>query len=403
MTPNSVYADLGVPTVVNAAGTKTRIGGSMIRPTAVDAMRKAAESFVRISDLQAHASELIGDLTTAEAGYVTSGASAGLTLCAAACIARKDLAKMNALPGTDEIPSDIVMPRSHRNGYDHAFRTAGATLVEAGGNDAALGTGAANTELWELDAAIDEETVAVGYMAKPATTPTLESVVRVAHDNDVPVIVDAAAELPPTENLSRFVEMGADLVVFSGGKAIRGPQTTGIVAGRRELVESIALQHLDMHTDPAVWDPPSKLIDPDSIPGVPRQGIGRGFKTGKEEISGLIAALEAFIETDHDAEQTRWADLADDMAERCRGHPDLAVSVAADGKSDGVPTVAVKLRAAGPDAVDLASLLRKEDPRVFVGTDRLEENLIMLNPMCLTDDEAEYVVDRILARLDALE
>lgn len=400
MNPDTVYGDLGVSTVINAAGTKTRIGGSLMRPAAADAMREAADDFVRISDLQARASKLISELTTAEAGYVTSGASAALTLCAAACIAQMDLETMSALPDTEGVPSDIVMPRSHRNGYDHALRTAGAAIVDVGGNDAALGTGSVNTEPWEIDSAIDEETVAVGYMAKPETSPPLDSVVRIAHGNDVPVIVDAAAELPPVGNLSRFVETGADLVVFSGGKAIRGPQTTGLVAGRRDLVESIALQHLDMHTDSAVWDPPAELIDRDSISGVPRQGIGRGFKTGKEELVGVIVALEEFVESDHEAEAEQWAILADAMAERLRDRPEFTVRVADDGKSGSVPTVAVELRAADTDAVELAHALRGEDPRVFVGTDRLDENVVTLNPMCLTDEHAAHVVDRVVAHAE---
>ena len=228
----SVYEDLDVPTVINAASTKTRIGGSLIREGAVEAMAEAAGSFVRLSDLQARASELISDVTGAEAGYVTCGAAAGLTLGAAACIAGDDVGVMDQLPHTEDVPNEIVMPRTHRNGYDHALRAAGARIVDVGNADNALGTGSKDTEIWEIADAIGEQTVAVAYMQKSYSEPPLEDVVEVAHDHNVPVIVDAAAELPPTETFTRFVEAGADLVAFSGGKAIRGPQTTGILAGR---------------------------------------------------------------------------------------------------------------------------------------------------------------------------
>jgi L-seryl-tRNA(Ser) seleniumtransferase len=402
MTDENIYRSLGVSTVINAAGTKTRISGSLMRETAADSMREASNHFVRISDLQAHASKLISEITTAEAGYVSSGASAGLTLCAAACIAEKNLSKMNKLPDTADMPSDIVMPKSHRNGYDHAFRVAGASIVDVGGNDHSIGTGGNNTERWELDSGIDDETVAVAYMQKSQTDPPLEEVVEVAHAHSVPVIVDAAAELPPTENLSRFVEMGADLVVFSGGKAIRGPQTTGIIAGKQEYIESIALQQLDMHTDMAVWDPPSELFDLDSIPGVPRQGIGRGFKVGKEELVGIITALNEFIETDHQQEELRWESLAERMATELRDLPEVEIEIETGGERNRAATVFVRLHDHNEaDAAAIAKSLRQEDPRIFVGTDYLDAGSISLNPMCLSDDEATYVVERLKSRLGA--
>jgi L-seryl-tRNA(Ser) seleniumtransferase len=296
--------------------------------------------------------------------------------------------------------SDIVMPKSHRNGYDHAFRVAGSSIVDVGGNDRTIGTGGHNTERWELDSAIDDETVAVAYMQKPRMDPPLEDVVEVAHANSVPVIVDAAAELPPTENLSRFIKTGADLVVFSGGKAIRGPQTTGIIAGKREYIESIALQQLDMHTDMAVWDPPSELFDLDSIPGVPRQGIGRGFKVGKEELVGIITALNEFIEADHHQEEQRWESLAERMATELRGLQGIEIRIEAGGERDRAATVFVRLLDHSEvDVAAVAKSLRQEDPRIFVGTDHLDVGSITLNPMCLSDDEAQYVVDRLKSRL----
>lgn len=403
MTNNSsIYEELGVPTVINAASTKTRIGGSLIRPEAVEAMASAAESFVRISDLQARASELISEVTGAEAGYVASGAAACLSLGTAACIADTDLSVMDQLPHADDAPNEVIMPRTHRNGYDHALRLAGAHIVDVGNNDNYLGTGSVNTELWEIEAAITEKTAAVMYMQKSYSQPELPDVVEVAHKHDVPVIVDAAAELPPKRNLGRFIDEGADLVVFSGGKAIRGPQASGILAGKQELIESAAMQHLDMHVAKSVWEPPAELIDLDRFGGVPRQGIGRSLKVGKEELAGLIRALQLFVEEDHDARMAEWSERTEMIASALQSEPGLSITVTEGEKTAVAPEVFVHVDAAvaGIDATTLVSKLRKENPRVFVGPDNLHESAFTVNPMCLTDEEAEYVVDRIRSHLD---
>ncbi|NKE36108.1 aminotransferase class V-fold PLP-dependent enzyme [Natronococcus sp. JC468] len=397
----TVYDDLEVPTVVNATGTKTRISGSLMREEAADAMRDAARSFVRISDLQQRASELVAEATGADAGYVTSGASAALSMAAAACLAGDDLEAMAQLPDTEGLADEIVMPRTHRNGYDHALRLPGATIVDVGTNDYHLGTGSENVELWEIEAAITEETAAVAYMEKPYTQPPLETVCEIAHDNDIPVIVDAAAELPPVENLSRFLKQGADLVAYSGGKAIRGPQSTGILAGNEELIRSVARQHLDMHAAKAVYDPPVELVAADELPGVPRQGIGRSMKIGKEEIVGLIRALELFIEEDHDARLLEWHERAERIEAGLAAVTGLETRFEGGDKTDAVTQVVgtVDPDYAATDATGLVGSLRRETPRVFVGADRLDDDEFTINPMCLTDDEADYVVDRIRATL----
>jgi len=398
---DSVYDELDVPEVINATGTKTRIGGSLIRPEAADAMRRAADGFARISDLQARASELIQDVTGAEAGYVASGASACMTLAAAACIAGDDLPAMASLPDTEGLADEIVVPRTHRTGYDHAYRVAGAELVNVGANDAYIGTGSENTERWEIDAAIGEDTAAVAYVQKSYATPPLADVVEVAHDNDVPVIVDAAAELPPVENLERFIDLGVDLVAFSGGKAVRGPQTTGILAGREDLIRSVAYQHLDMHAAEDAWVPPQGVVDTDDLPGVPRQGIGRGMKVGKEELVGLIRALELFVEEDHEARKAEWRTRAERIAADLAEEPALSTSVTAAGKTNAASTVSVSVDEdeAPVTTTELVRGLREERPRIFVGADELDEARFTVNPMCLPDEHVGYVVERIRARL----
>jgi L-seryl-tRNA(Ser) seleniumtransferase len=398
---SDVYDELGVPTVINAAGTKTRISGSLIREKAVEAMAEASKSFVRISDLQARASDLISTITGAEAGYVTSGASAGLLLAAAACIAGDDLDAMYQLPDTEGLADEILVPRTHRTGYDHALRAAGATLVDIGTNDPYLGTGSRNVEPWEIAETITEDTAAVAYLQKEYTDPPLREVVDIAHARDVPVIVDAAAEVPPVSNFSRFIDEGADLVAFSGGKAVCGPQTTGILAGRADLIESVALQHLDMHAADAVWDPPADLIDVDRFDGVPRQGIGRSSKVGKEELAGLITALDLFVEEDHAALGEEWLDRATLVAEGLAPESALSTRTTEADKVSIAPEVVVTLdeEAAGLTTADLVLSLRREDPRVFVGADSLADDAFTINPMCLTDDQATYVVERIRSYL----
>lgn len=398
---SDIYDELGVPTVINAAGTKTRISGSLIREKAVKAMAEASESFVRISDLQARASDLISTVTGAEAGYVTSGASAGLLLAAAACIAGDDLDSMYQLPDTEGLADEILVPRTHRTGYDHALRAAGATLVDIGTNDPYLGTGSQSVEPWEIGESITEDTAAVAYLQKEYTGPPLPEVVDIAHANDVPVIVDAAAEVPPVSNFSRFIDEGVDLVAFSGGKAVRGPQTTGILAGRADLIESVALQQLDMHAADSVWDPPADLVDVDRFDGVPRQGIGRSLKVGKEELAGLITALDLFVEEDHAALGEEWLDRATLVTEGLTPEPALSIQTTDADKVSIAPEVVVTLdeEAAGLTTGDLVLSLRQEDPRVFVGADSLGDDAFIINPMCLTDDQATYVVERIRSYL----
>jgi L-seryl-tRNA(Ser) seleniumtransferase len=397
-----IYEELDIPTVINAASTKTRIGGSLIREEALEAMNDAAGAFVRISDLQARASKLIADVTGAEAGYVASGAAATLTLAAAACIAGDDPDVMARLPDTEGVADEIIMPRTHRNGYDHAIRGAGATIVDIGNNDHTLGTGSNNVEPWEIERAITEDTVAIAYMEKPYTTPPLESVVEIAHRNDIYVIVDAAAELPPAENLHKFVETGADLVSFSGGKAICGPQSTGIVAGREHLIQSMAFQHLDFHVAEEVWDPPADLIDRDMFDGVPRTGVGRPLKVGKEELAGIIRALELFVEEDQEAVTDEWRSRVAKVDEELSPIDGVTVERTPAAKTDAAPTAIVTLNESviGLDATTLVANLRRENPRIFVGADKIEENQFTVNPMCLAEGDTEYVIERLLYYLE---
>lgn len=307
----SIYERYGVKPLINAAGTKTRLGGGSLAPEVLQAMSEASERSVDMATLQSAASRVIARLTGAEAGYVTSGAAAALTLGAAACITGTDPVKIDRLPHTDGMANEILLFRLHRNSYDHAWRAAGARLVEVGVDDRVARSGVRSIEPWEIEAAISERTVAIAYVAGAAASPPLQDFVRVARAQDLPVLVDAAGELPPKENLRTFIAAGADLVAFSGGKAIGGPQATGVLCGRRDLVQAVLLNHLDMDMDLAVWDPPEDLLPRSILKALPRHGVGRGFKVGKEEIIGLLVALERFAEG-------AWQDTLDDRQDLAR-------------------------------------------------------------------------------------
>lgn len=382
-----IYQRLGVARRINAAGTLTRLGGSLMAPEVLDAMREAAGASVDIAQLQTAASGIIAAATGAQAGIVTSGASAALTLATAACLARWDVARMAALPDTRAMPNQVLMARTQRNSYDHAIRVAGAQIVDIGHNDRGTGAGIRGLERWEIDAAVSERTAAFVFVATSDSIGSLAMVVDALHAHGLPVIVDAAAQLPPRDNLRRLVEAGADLVLFSGGKAIGGPQSSGILAGRRDLIGSALVQMMDMDVHPQTWSA-SPLIDRDALKGIPHHGIGRGFKVGKEEIAGLLVALERFVARDDLAVAARLRQRLSAIADALAGAA-LAVR-RVDGDDPGsVPMLELHV---GASAQALSRRLQHGDPPVHLGEGRLESGILTINPLALQEqDDAELV------------
>jgi L-seryl-tRNA(Ser) seleniumtransferase len=380
-----VYDALGLRPAINAAGTLTRLSGCVLPAEVAEAMREAARSHVRIDELQAAVGRRIAELTASEAAIVTSGAAAGLTLAAAAAIAGNDFSKMDRLPDTTGLAAEIIVPRSHRNGYDHALRAAGARLVEVG-----VAERNRDPQAWEIEAAITPDTVAVAYCAGFSDLP-LEMVVEVAHRRALPVIVDASATLPPRAQLTAFTTAGADLVAYSGGKGLRGPQASGILCGRRELIASAALQMLDMDWNEDLWNPPPTLIPPGwTGRGVPNHGIGRAMKVGREEIAGLWAALERFVRMDEVAEATRL--LA--MAQHIAAAVERLVAVEIDHHQPCRPRLVLKLSGAD-HAIRLIRALEIGEPPIFVGQGRVERGILEIDPYCLGDGEEAVVAQRI--------
>ena len=376
--------------VINVRGYSTKVGGSRPSAEVMAAMTEASGFFVRIEDLQAAAGAAIVELTGAEAGYVTAGASAGLTLAAAAALARLDPGRMNRLPDTSGMPNEIVLLRRHRNDYDHALRLAGARLVEVGYYDW--------TFAYEIEEAIGERTAAVFYLGSDEhANLSLAEIVAIAHRHGVPVIVDGSMALPPAANLRRFFEIGADLVSFSGGKHIQGPQASGILAGRRDLITSVALQHQDMDVYPEMW-PSRGLIADHIVTGPPHHGIGRGFKVGKEEVCGLIAALRAYVRRDFAAEAARLGGYADELVTGFTGIRGLTVRRVDGHLVPGAmgrpgPHVEVDLAAdAGLSAFDLVNRLQADDPIVCTWEGKAFERQVRFYPDGLADGEAAEVV-----------
>jgi L-seryl-tRNA(Ser) seleniumtransferase len=286
---------------------------------------------------------------------------------------------MDRLPHTAGMPNEIIVQKPHQVAYNHALAAAGARLVEVG----YMGyPGVGATYAWQIEAAISEMTVAIAFQLvdAPNTVP-LEEVVRIAHAHQLPVIVDGAAALPPAHNLQRFVAAGVDLISFSGGKAIGGPQASGILCGRADLIRSVALQHQDMDVHPATWE----LRD--VVPGIPHHGIGRSMKVGKEEIVGLVAALRRYVARDHAADQERWqAQLACIAA----GLPEVRTVLVAGN----VPRLRIHI-GTREQAISAIRGLDQGEPRVAVAQYGLDEGVLIVNPHVLQPGEEEIVLSRL--------
>lgn len=382
-----IYETLGIPTLINAAGTVTRLSGGMMHPEVAEAMRQASLECVDMMQMQAGACRAIRAATGAEAGIVTSGASAAVLLGTAACLAGLDPGRMNRLPEVADGRREFIVVRSQRNMYDRAMVVAGARLVEVGIADRYSGPGIRDAGAWEIEDAIGPQTAGIYYLAQTQSKPALREVAAIARRHGLPVLVDAAAQLPPASHLRDYLEEGADLVCFSGGKALGGPQSSGILAGRGDLVASALIQMLDMDVDTAAWAPPREFAALSQMRGLPHHGIGRSCKVGKEEIAGLVTALNRFV--------------AEDPAERvARLRGRLARIVAAAGEGDlaiqegNIPVLAWTV---GPAAPAMAARLLAHRPSIACGLSRQDEGILLFNPMAITDDQGEAIGRAIAA------
>jgi L-seryl-tRNA(Ser) seleniumtransferase len=288
----AIYDELGIRRIINANATLTRLGGSCLAPGVVQAMAEASTAFVDMGELQRAVGAEIARLTRNEACYVSSGAAAGMSLITAACIAGTDPALRERLPYTDGLKNEVIIHRHTRVGYDFAIRMVGARLVEIGGP-----AGASVTELRE---AITPQTAAMFYFPRGTEERgevPLEGAVELCRPRGIRVLVDASAQLPPRSNLWSFTQRGADAVLFSGGKGLRGPQSSGLILGRQDLIDACAFHA-----------PPNPFI-------------GRGMKVGKEELCGVLAAVRWFLEQDETETSRFYEEVVAAVGEAFAGHP----------------------------------------------------------------------------------
>lgn len=280
-----IYRRLGVRPLINAAGTYTVLTGSLLPERARRAMEEASRCFVHLEDLQKAVGGRIAKMLEVESAMVTSGAACAITLATAACVTGTDTAKVRRIPNLDGMKSEVVIPREHRNGFDHAARNVGVKLVEV-------------ETLDDLHRAIGPQTAMLYFtnISESKGQIKRKEFIAAGKRAGIPVFNDAAAELPPSTNLSSIVHEGFDLVGFSGGKGLRGPQSSGLLLGRKDLIQA-ALLNSNPNED----------------------AIGRPSKVGKEEMMGLLAAVEEYLQRDHEEDMRLWRGFMESIAGDLRG------------------------------------------------------------------------------------
>ncbi len=367
-----IYDELGVKKVINGYATLTRLGGSIMPPQVVAAMVEAAQSFVDIDDLQRRVGARIAEWTRNEAAYVSCGAAAGLALSTAACIAGMDPDKRERLPHTEGMANEVIVHRHGRVGYDFAVRQVGARLVEIGTE--------AGTSAEEMEAAITERTAAILYFYKmhlmEGQVP-LEQAIEIGKRRGIPVIVDAAAQIPPVESLWRFTHMGADLVLFSGGKGLCGPQSSGLILGRKDLIEACAFH------------------------ASPRPYIGRPMKVGKEELVGLMTAVRWTLDRDQEALMADYEEQVQSVIDAFAGVPyaDARRSFPSEaGQPMPRAEIALDEERIGLSRDEVLERLQGGEPSVYLAP--AGSSGIYINPQTLRPGEVQVVVDCIKQVLD---
>src|SRR6266699_4245271 len=265
--PSSLYASLGIKPVINGVGVVTVLGGSIMPPEVIRAMEEASRFFIPLPELEKKAGARIAELLQAPAAMVTCGAASAIAVGTAACLSQGDAAKLRQLPSRQGIRFEVIQQKVHRSGYEHQMELCGAKIVTVETRK-------------ELDAAINDKTGMLFFLNKGEPNGEIKSddFVKIGKERGVPTMNDAASDATPKENLWKYTKQGFDLVIFSGGKALRGPQSSGLLLGRKELIEGAY---------PAMS---------------PFGGIGRGMKVGKEELCGVLAAVERYLKVDHEAE-----------------------------------------------------------------------------------------------------
>ena len=328
-----IYQSIGVQPVINAKGTFTIVSGSLSLPEVKKAMEEAGRHYVHMDELMAAAGKRLAEITGAEWGIITAGCAAALTHATAACIAGADPEKMQRLPDLTGLKNEVIVPKYSRNVYDHAIRMLGVKMVEVSNID-------------ELRAAINARTAMIMILAGPGDEGPLgtKAVAEVANQRGVPLIVDAAAERLTIPNV--HLQRGATMVAYSGGKCLRGPQCAGMLLGKKELLQ-------------AAW-----------INSAPHHAFGRSLKVGKEEIIGMLTAVEMWTKRDHKAEWAEWESWLDHISKAVTKVDGVTTRVTQpQGLSNNAPQLHIEWDTAkvGISGEDLERIMLAGPPRIVLG------------------------------------
>lgn len=363
MTKRDILKELGVRPIINGAGTYTMLTGALIRPEALQAMESVSKTFVRLDELHDAVGRRIASLLECEAAMVTAGAFGSLTLGTAACVAGTNPEFIRRLPDTAGMKSEVIIQRSHRFLYDHAVRNCGVRLIEVETRD-------------ELERAISGRTAMMLFLnkAEPDGQIGAAEFIQIGKKHRVPTFNDAAADLPPVDALFKHTKMGFDLVAFSGGKGIQGPQGAGLLLGRGDLIEAARLNTAP-HSDTT----------------------GRGLKVSKEETVGMMVAVELYLERDHEADWREWEERIEVMSNGLGALEGVAMERFVPAIANQVPHLRIRWdrRVVRLSSSDVVRLLREGDPSIEVVPVPYEKDSLEVASWMLQPGEAEIVAQRM--------
>jgi len=369
----NLYQSIGVTPLVNCRGTYTIISGSQTLPEVKQAMEAASHAYVHMDELMEAVGQRLADLTKADWGMVTAGCAAALTHATSACIAGGDPEKMQRVPDLTGLKNEVVVPLYSRNEYDHAVRMLGVKMVE-------VETAA------QFEAALGPQTAMVMILSCPAAEKgelSIENACAMARRKGVPVLVDAAAETLTIPNI--HLRQGATMVAYSGGKCLRGPQAAGLLLGPKDLIH-------------AAW-----------INSAPHHAFGRSLKVGKEEIMGMLAAVEMWVKRDHDAEWKQWQSWLDNIAEQATRVPGVSSEILQPADlSNHAPRLRLRwdTRQLGITGAEAEEILYHGQPRIAVnggsGTrrDGQPSSIVIMPYMMMPGDDriAAAAIYKLLAK-----
>ena len=361
-----VYEELKVRPVINATGGHlTLLGGSILSPKVSQAMQEANRYYVDMKELLDRTGQITAELLGAEAAYITPGCCAALALGTAACMAGRDPEKMERLPDTKGMRHEVIIQKGLRCKYDRCVTVPGAKLVEVGDES--------GTRPGQIEAAIGERTAAIQYLAPgggDGVVP-LEVVIRIGKQHEVPIIVDAAGQVYPVENMRKYTAMGADLVCY-GAKYFGAPNSTGILCGRRDLVQAAALHGFI------------------GFESSPYRTFGRPMKLDRQEIIAVVAALREWMTMDHqvrlESYERRLMKLQKEL-EGIRG-----IEATAQGSPASALRIVLNEQALGKTAAEVANALREGDPSIWL---RSQSNTITVSAVTITDGDELIIADRL--------